>query len=215
VNEAIPAAPGTPARRPGRPPGSRTGRSPARDAILRAARRQFAHGTYAATTVRAVAAEAGVDPALVIHHFGSKRELFAAALRFPLHLREHVAALLRQDPTDLGEQLVRFYLGLWQDPITRAPLAATVRSVFSDAEAADALGRLLSAEMIGPVVKALGKDQPHLRISLVASHLVGLAIGRHILAVTPLARAATEHLVACTAPAVQHYLTGPLPKAPA
>lgn len=198
-------------RRPGRPAGSRTGQSPARAAILDAARRQFALGTYASTTIRGIAAEAGVDAALVMHHFGSKRRLFAAALRFPLQLREQIAVLLRQDPADLGEQLVRLYLGMWQDPVTRAPLAAMLRSVLSDAEAADALGQFLSAEMIGPVVTALGRDQAPLRIALVASHLVGLAIGRHLLAVTPLARAGLDHLVACTAPVVQHYLTGALP----
>ncbi|MFD7734038.1 TetR family transcriptional regulator [Kitasatospora phosalacinea] len=214
MNETAPTASG-PRRRPGRPTGSRTGRSPARDAILDAARNRFARHAYADTTIRAVAADAGVDPALVLHHFGSKRQLFAAALRFPLHLREQLAHLLRQDPADLGEQVVRLYLGMWQDPLTRAPLAAMIRSVLSDAEAADALGQFLSAEMIGPVVTALGHDQPRLRISLTATHLLGLAIGRHLLAVTPLARADAEHLVACTAPVIQHYLTGPLPEAPA
>jgi AcrR family transcriptional regulator len=211
VNDPIPASPARTGR-PGRPPGSRTGQSPARARILETARRLFAEGTYASTTVRAVAAEAGVNPALVIHYFGSKRDLFVATLRLPLHLRERVAALVRTDPADLGEQVVRLYLGLWQDPVTRAPLAAMLRSVFSDSEAAAALGRFLSAEMVGPIVAASGRDQPHLRVSLVAGQLVGLAIGRHVLAIAPLAEADIEHLVACLAPMVQHFLTGDLPR---
>lgn len=201
-------------RGPGRPPGSRTGSTASRDRILAAARRQFAAGSYATTTIRAIAAEAEVNPALVIHFFGSKRNLFAATLRLPLQLRDQVAALVRSDPDDLGERLVRLYLELWQDPAVRTPLMVMVRSVFSDEDAADALGQFLTEHLIGPVVAASGRDQPALRISLVVSHLVGLALGRHLLGVLPLAAADTEHLIACIAPVVQHYLTGDLPAAP-
>ncbi|GAA4991997.1 TetR family transcriptional regulator [Yinghuangia aomiensis] len=203
--------PGAGRRGPGRPPGARTGDRGTRDRILEAARRQFAQGTYATTTIRAVAAAADVNPALVIHYFGSKRDLFAATLRLPLHLREQIAALVRTDPDHAGEHLVRLYLRLWQDPIARAPIAAMIRSVFSDPDAAEAFGAFVSDHMVGPLVAALGRDQPALRVSLVAGHLVGLAVGRHILGVTPLANADTEHLTACVAPVIQHYLTGPLP----
>ncbi|MET7988858.1 TetR family transcriptional regulator [Streptomyces sp. NPDC005281] len=207
MNDPIPAAP----RRRGRPPGSRAGDTATRDRILESARRLFASGTYASTTVRAVAAEADVNPALVLHYFGSKRDLFAATLRLPLHLRDQVSGLIRHDPADLGERLVRLFLHLWRDPVTRRPLAAMVRSVFSDQDAADAFGSFLSDEIVGPLVAASGRDQPDLRITLVVSHLVGLVIGRHILGVAPLARVDLDHLVACVAPVVQHYLTGPLP----
>jgi len=198
-------------RRPGRPHGSRTGQSPARDRILEAARRLFSQGTYASTTLRAIAAEAGVNVALVHHHFGSKHRLFAAALRLPLHVRDQIADLVRSDPADLGPRLVRLYPGLWKDPAFRAPVTAMLRSVFTDPEAAAALGTFLATEMVGPVVAASGRDQPELRISLVMTQLVGLAGGRHILAAPALVGADTEHLVACVGPAVQHYLTGRLP----
>lgn len=212
------AQPPRPARRsprsvrgPGRPPGRRAGDTTTRDRILDAARHQFARGSYASTTVRAIAAEAEVNPALVLHYFHSKRELFAATLRLPLHLREQFAALIRHDPADLGARLVRVFLELWQDPVSRRPLAAMIRSVVSDEDAADALGQFLSVQMVGPLVAASHHDQPELRVSLVVSHLVGLVLGRHILGVVPLARAELDHLVACVAPVVQHYLTGPLP----
>lgn len=210
MNDPVPAAP-RPPRRAGRPPGRRTGDTATRDRILETARRLFASGTYASTTVRAIAAEADVNPALVLHYFHSKRDLFAATLRLPLHLRDRVSELIRHDQADLGEQLVRLFLHIWQDPVTRRPLVTMIRSVFSDQDAADALGGFLTAEMVGPLVAASGRDQPDLRITLVVSHLVGLVMGRHILGVAPLARADPDHLVACVAPVVQHYLTGALP----
>ncbi|OKJ49526.1 hypothetical protein AMK27_36315 [Streptomyces sp. CB02009] len=202
-------------RRPGRPAGSRTGQSPARDRILEAARRLFAEGTYASTTIRAVAAEAGVNVALVNHYFGGKRYLFAAALRLPLHVRERIASLVRDDPSDLGERLTRLYLQLWTDPAFRTPATAMIRSIFTDQDAAAALGRFLTDEMVGPVVVALRRDQPELRISLAVTQLVGLAGGRYILGAAPLVAADTEHLVACVGPTIQHYLTGELPRPPA
>lgn len=207
-------SPSTPKSRrgPGRPSGGRNGQSPARDQILEAARRLFAQGTYASTTTRAIAAEAGVNVALVNHYFGSKRYLFAAALRLPLHVREKVAALVRSDSADVGEQLVRMYLGMWKDPAFRGPVTVMVRSIFTDDEAAAALGEFLAAEMIGPVVAASGRDQSELRISLVISQLVGLAGGRHILGAPALVKADVEHLVACVGPVIQHYLTGHLPR---
>ncbi|MFH9725075.1 hypothetical protein ACH4M4_19210 [Streptomyces sp. NPDC017254] len=125
--------------------------------------------------------------------------------------RAEIADLVRSDPTDLGQRLVRLYLGLWKDPAFRTPATAMLRSVFTDEEAAAALGRFFAAEMVGPVVAASGRDQPELRISLVMTQLLGLASGWHILNALALAHADTEHLVACVGPAVQHYLTGHLP----
>ncbi|MFC1442906.1 TetR family transcriptional regulator [Streptacidiphilus sp. N1-10] len=214
MNESTHPAPPSQPRRVGRPAGSRTGHSPAREQILKAARRQFAQGSYSATTVRAIAAEAGVNPALVIHHFGSKRDLFVATLHVPANLHQQIADLIRTDAADMGHRLARLYLGLWQDPVTRAPIAAMVRSVISDTEATEAFGQFMTAALVGPVVAAMGRDQPQLRISLVASQLIGMAIGRHILGITPLAKAEVDHLVACIAPVLQHYLTDPLPTPP-
>jgi AcrR family transcriptional regulator len=182
-----------------------------RDRILDAAQLLFAQGTYGSTTVRAIAAAADVNPALVIHYFGSKRDLFVASLRLPLHLRDQVARVLRSDPDGVGERLVRLYLGLWRQPSSRAPLAAMMRSVFSDQEAADALGQFLSEQMVGPIVAGLGIDRPQLRIALVAGHLVGLVVGRHVLGIAALVEADTELLVACVAPTIQRYLTEALP----
>ncbi|WP_433887503.1 TetR family transcriptional regulator [Streptomyces sp. CA-111067] len=203
--------PPRPGRGPGRPAGARAGDTATRDRILDVARELFAQGTYGSTTVRAVALAADVNPALVIHYFGSKHELFAAALQLPLQMRDQITQILQGDPRGLAERLVRFYLGLWRLPASRAPIAAMFRSVFSDQEAADALGRFLTTRILGPIMDDLGHDRPDLRMSLAATQLVGLAIGRHILSVAPLAEADTDFLVACVSPVIQHYLTGPLP----
>ncbi|MFH8256009.1 TetR/AcrR family transcriptional regulator [Streptomyces roseolus] len=216
MNQPSLAAPAPDApRRPGRPPGRRSGDSTTRDRILEAARRNFAAGTYATTTIRAIAADADVNPALVLHYFHSKRDLFAATLRLPLHLREDLATLLRLDPDDIGERMVQLYLGFWQNPATRTPLTAMMRSVVTDSDAAEALGSFLSAQLVGPVVAACNRDQPEMRVSLVVSHLIGIALGRHIVGIRPLANADARHLVACAGPVIQHYLTGTLPAPPA
>lgn len=207
-----PAAPASrPARGPGRPVGRRAGDTVTRDRILESAQLLFAQGSYGSTTVRAIAAAADVNPALVIHYYGSKRDLFVASLRLPLQLRDQIAEVLRTDRDGLGERLVRLYLSLWLKPSSRGPLAAMMRSVFSDQEAADALGQFLSEQMVGPVVANLGSDRPQLRVSLVASQLVGLVVGRHILGIAALVEADTELLVACVAPVIQRYLTASLP----
>jgi AcrR family transcriptional regulator len=195
--------------------GRRAGDTTTRDRILDAARRHFAQGSYAGTTIRAIAADAEVNPALVMHYFGSKRDLFAATLRLPLHLRDQVSALIRTDPDDMGEHVVRLFLTAWQDPSVRIPLSAMIRSVFSDEGAADAFGQFIATHLLGPLVAASRRDRPELRVSLAASHLAGLVIGRHVLGVAPLARAEIEQLVACVAPVIQHYLTGMLPVVPA
>ncbi|MFB7337793.1 hypothetical protein ACFC00_40320 [Streptomyces adustus] len=92
--------------------------------------------------------------------------------------------------------------------------AGRPRSVLSDEGAAGALRQFLATHLLGPLVAASRRDQPDLRVSLAASHLAGLAIGRHVLGVAPLAMADIEQLVACAAPVTQHHLTGRLPVAP-
>ncbi|MDT7846743.1 TetR/AcrR family transcriptional regulator [Streptomyces justiciae] len=97
-----------------------------RDRVLQAARTRFAERSFATTTVRAIAAAAGVNPALVLRLFGSKRELFLATLHLPTRLRDDMAELVGSDPDDLGERLVRRYLALWQDPVTGPSVTAMV-----------------------------------------------------------------------------------------
>jgi len=193
---------------------ARTGRRPGdgdtRERILGAARTLFAEHGVGGTSVRAVAGAAGVDPALVHHYFGTKQQLFLAAVDFPIPAVHAIRELSTEHPDDIGERLVRFALGLWDDPAVLPRLLGVLRSAVTDPEAARMLGAMFTR--MGPVqlVQALGSDRPHLRAELVGTQLVGLAIARHVLRVEPLASADHEQLVAAVGPTMQRYLVGDL-----
>jgi AcrR family transcriptional regulator len=207
------ASPPSQRRRAGRPAGSRSGETRTREQILTAARALFAERTYAATTIRAVAAEAGVNPGLVHHFFGSKRGLFAASIQLPIELTEQVPVLLAGDLRNLGERLVRLFLHVWENPTTGPQVRAMIRSAFSDDEAAATLRDVITANILVPLSAALPMDQPEQRLTLVASQVVGLMAGRYILGIQPLVDATTDQLATWVGPTIQRYLTAEL-KAP-
>ena len=192
----------------------RTGRRPGepatRERIAEAARHLFAERGFDRTSVRAVAAEAGVDPALVHHYFGTKQRLFIEAVDFPIDAAGAIRTLSAGGVDDAGERLVRFALRLWDDPVVLPRLLGVLRSAVTDPEAARMLGTLFTRQ--GPVqlVRALGADQPDLRAELVGTQLVGLAVARHVLRVEPLASADHETIVAAIGPTMQRYLVGDL-----
>lgn len=192
----------------------RTGRRPGepatRERIAEAARHLFAERGFDRTSVRAVAAEAGVDPALVHHYFGTKQRLFIEAVDFPIDAAAAIGTLSAGDVDDAGERLVRFALRLWDDPVVLPRLLGVLRSAVTDPEAARMLGTLFTRQ--GPVqlVRALGADQPDLRAELVGTQLVGLAVARHVLRVEPLASADHETIVAAIGPTMKRYLVGDL-----
>ncbi|WP_028649594.1 TetR/AcrR family transcriptional regulator [Nocardiopsis sp. CNT312] len=192
-----------------RPGGRRPGRSQTREAILAAAREQFAAKGYTGTTFRGIAAQAGVDPALVRHFYGTKDQLFAASMHIPTEVFADVeSALLTGGPHGLGERLARTYLGLWDDPATAAPLAALVRTALTTDQGADLLRNFLQGRLLEKVTPALDQDRPRLRAELAVSHLIGTALARYVLRVEPIASLETDELVAVLAPALQRYLTG-------
>jgi AcrR family transcriptional regulator len=190
----------------------RTGRRPGatgdtREAITRAARAEFGARGFDGATIRAIAAAAGVDPALVMYFFGSKQQLFLESIQLTLRPAEALPRLLVRGLDGLGERLARFYLGLWEDPDTREAVAAVVRSAFSHDGAAEVIRGFLGSEVFGRIAGHLPGPDPELRVELAGSHLVGLAIARHILRVEPLASADFDAVIRRVAPTVQHYLT--------
>jgi AcrR family transcriptional regulator len=193
---------------------ARTGRRPGdtgtRERIADAARRLFAERGFDRTSVRAVAAEAGVDPALVHHYFGTKQRLFIEAVEFPIDAVRAIETLAVDDIDQVGERLVRFALRLWDDPVVLPRLLGVLRSAVTDPDAGKLLGQLFTRQ--GPVqlLRALGADEPDLRAELVGTQLVGLAIARHVLRVEPLASAEHETIVAAVGPTMQRYLVGDL-----
>ena len=190
--------------------GRRKGASGTRDAILTAARRLFGEVGYERATLRAIASEAGVDPALVLHFFGSKEELFIAVVELPFDPRTVIPAVLAGEPEKAGVRLARFFLGVLDDPSGRARITSMVRAAASQPRAAEMLRDFLSRETLGPLARALGVEDAALRATLVGSQLVGVVMARHVVGVEPLASAPAETVADAIAPTLQRYLTEPL-----
>jgi AcrR family transcriptional regulator len=191
----------------------RTGRRPGAggtgEKILAAARAHFATVGYKAGTVRGIAADAAVDPALVLHYFGSKEGVFRAAVDFPVDPADFIPRLLAPGLDGLGERLVRFFLETWDSPAGR-PLLALIRSVVASEDAAALLREFVTREVLGRLARALEVDQPQLRATLAASTLIGMAMLRYVVKLEPLASASPEVVAGWLGPAVQRYLTDPV-----
>ena len=190
--------------------GRRPGSPDTRAAILEAARALFATGGMSGTSVRSIAAEAGVDAALVHHYFGTKDDLFVAALELPVDPRERLAGVIALGPDGAGERMLRVFLSVWDDPELRLPLLGLTRGML------DPTGQRLLRDgflpaVLEPVGVALGIERPEVRMPLVASQVLGLILTRYVLEVEPIASMPAEDLVAVYAPTIQRYLTDPLP----
>jgi AcrR family transcriptional regulator len=190
--------------------GRRPGQSETREGIAQAARRQFAEVGYDRTTIRSVAADAGVDPALVIHYFGSKQQLFLAVVELPFPPEDVLPQLLDGPRASVGERLARFVLGVLEDPDARAKWTGMIRAAASEPEAARMLRELLERRVFGPLAAALGSDDAALRANLVGSQVVGLVMARSIVAVEPIASTRVETIASAIAPTLQRYLVEPL-----
>jgi AcrR family transcriptional regulator len=197
---------------------ARTGRRPGvsgtREAILDAARRSFAEHGYQHATIRQVADLAGVDPALVHHYFGTKQELFVAAVRLPVNPVEKLAAVLADDPDQAGRRMVEVFLSIWDHAATQNPLLALVRSAVGDEHAAAMLREFITEELLGQIAQRLGSPDARLRATLAGSQIIGLAMARYIIKVEPLASAPPAQVAAAVGPTLQRYLTGDLAAAP-
>ncbi|NLU77536.1 TetR family transcriptional regulator [Micromonospora sp. HNM0581] len=192
--------------------GRRPGNPGTRDTILDAARSVFAERGFDASTIRTIAAAAGVDPALVHHYFGTKEQLFLAAMRFPVNPGELLPTVLAGDRAALGERLVRMFLTVWDSPAGAAGVAL-LRSAVSSEWTARLLREFLTTQVLRRVLDHLDIEPAEvpLRGSLVASQLVGLALMRYVIRLEPVASTPPETLVATVGPTVHRYLTGELP----
>lgn len=190
----------------GRPSGRRPGNSGSRGQILRVARQQFAAAGFERTTIRGIAREARVDPALVHHFFGTKDALFAATMELPVDPATAIPQLLVDGIEGLGERVLRFYLELWESDTADAMLTV-LRSAVSQERAAELLRGFLGREVIGRIARELNQDAPELRATLVGSQLVGVAMVRYIIRVEPLCSAPVEQVVSAMAPTIQRYLS--------
>ncbi len=186
--------------------GRRPGPTATREEILAAARRLFGERGYDGTTIRAIAAGAGVNPALLHHYFGTKERVFVAALEFPVNPSELLPMLLEGPREECGERIARMLLTLWSASETREPFLALLRSAMTNENAARMLRQFIGTAVLGPVAEALGV--PRLRITAAAGQMIGLALLRYVIRIEPLASAAVEEVVALVAPAIQRHLDG-------
>lgn len=192
-----------------RTPGRRPGDSTTRDELLAAARAEFSSHGFDKATVRGIAARAGVDPAMIKHHFGSKGGLFTASVELPFDPAEIAERVFTGDLDTLGHRLAATFLTLW-DSAGGEAATSLVRTAASSPEAADRLREfLIERVMRGGFSQLTGwTAEARWRASLIASQLVGLLIARYIVRFEPLASARIEDAARAVAPNLQHYLTG-------
>lgn len=188
--------------------GRRPGDSGTRDAILAASRTRFAEAGYRGASIRSIAAEAGVDPALVHHYFGSKRDLFAAALDVPVRPEAAIADMIAGDPSEIGERVVSTFLEIWDEPAARDRLRMLIRGAVTDEQTARMAREFLVGAVFARIAASTGADRPQLRAALAASQIMGLALTRYVIDVDPLTSASNDLIVAAYAPTIQRYLTG-------
>ncbi|HSV65389.1 MAG TPA: TetR family transcriptional regulator [Mycobacteriales bacterium] len=195
--------------------GRRPGTGNTREDIIRAARDVFGRHGYDGATLRAIAARAGVDPAMVRHFFGDKDGLFRAALNVPFDPGTALPALLAGGTDGLGERLVRFFLSVWEsDPAAEgggpSPFVTFLRGAASHETSAALLRDLITRRVFGPLLAELDADDGMLRATLVGSQLVGLGMARYVVRIEPLASLPADRLVRIYGRTVQRYLTGDL-----
>ncbi|HEY6857644.1 MAG TPA: TetR family transcriptional regulator [Mycobacterium sp.] len=171
--------------------------------ILSAARRRFGAEGYERTTLRAVAADVGVDAALVIRYFGSKQNLFAAAADFTIDLPD----LSDVNPDEVAGILLPRFFAVWEEDET---FLALLRAAMTSPVAADALRRVF-AEQVAPKLITATPDHPIQRIGLMGAFVIGLATTRYVLLSSPVASLSREELSRWAAPVIRQLLVGPAP----
>jgi len=169
--------------------------------ILAAAREQFAKSGFERATIRAIAADADIDPSMVMRYFGNKDQLFAAAADFDLDLPD----LSATDRDELGAALVEHFMNRWErDEV----LIVLLRASATNAEAAQRMRAMFAAQLL-PVIAKINPDQPERRAALIATQTLGLALCRYVLQLPPIVAMARDEAVAWLGPTVQRYLDGP------
>jgi AcrR family transcriptional regulator len=189
--------------------GRRPGNQDTRGEILTAARHAFAAKGFAGASIRGIAADAGVDAALVHHYFDTKEQLFLATVELPVPIGDVVEGLTAQGIDGLGERIIRTVLSIWDSDL-QPSLVAAVRTNLAEPAMSRTLSEFVSLEVIGKIINSLDlpTEEARLRTGLVASQLAGVIIGRYVLRVPALAEQSAEILAAAIGPTLQRYLSG-------
>ncbi|MFE4195444.1 TetR/AcrR family transcriptional regulator [Paenarthrobacter sp. NPDC056912] len=191
--------------------GRRSARDHSREAILVSARRLFAEQGFEGTSLRQVAREASVDPAMVHHFFQGKDDLFAASVELPADPAEVLAGVETMDPSVRAEAIVRAVLRLWESPAQHG-LVAFARGTIGSKAKSGMMREVVSRAILSRVMAGVpgSGDEVLLRGNLVASQTVGLILARYVIRLEPLASASQDEVVHWVAPTIQRYITGDL-----
>jgi AcrR family transcriptional regulator len=189
--------------------GRRPGNQDTRGQIITAARQAFAAKGFAGASMRGIAAEAGVDAALIHHYFESKEQLFLATVALPLEMPQKLEEVAAGGLDGIGERLVRTVLGVWDSDL-QPSLIAGIRTTLTDPALTRSVGEFLALEIIGRVLRRddLPPEEANRRAGLAASQVLGLVIGRYVLQLPLLVSRRSEDLVVEIGPTVQRYLDG-------
>ena len=192
--------------------GRRPGNQDTKEAILASARTAFAERGMDGASIRLIAAGAGVDPALIHHYFGTKDQLFLAAMRAPIDPGDIIPQVLAGGVDGVGERLIRTMLGVWDSPVGVAAVAL-LRSAVSNEQVASMLRQFVANRILKRIIKELDLDPAEgpLRAGLVATQVAGLIMMRYVIPVEPVASTDIDTLAAVVGPTIERYLTAPWP----
>ena len=188
--------------------GRRPGGSDTKAAIEAAARRLFSELGYPRTTMRAIAADAGVDPRLITHFFGSKQQLFVAVVELPFDPETTFNALMSGGSEGAGRRFAEFVLGMHDNPQARSIFTGIIRAAASEEAAAAQIRELITTRMLAPLIRNVGGEDPELRAEMLGSQVVGLTFARFIVGVPALQDPDRDRLVAYLSRVFDVYLRG-------
>ena len=176
-----------------------------------AARRLFAEQGYDRTSMRAIATEAGVDAALIVHFFGSKARLLTEAIEWPFDPEDQMSRIQARGRRHVGEELARLFVETWDRDGDRNAIMTLIRAATTEPAAAELLRDFVQHELFKPLMRTLDTPRPDLRANLAASQLVGMGMARYVLRLEPLVAMTEDEVVGWIAPTLQRYLTGRAP----
>lgn len=189
--------------------GRRRGGGDTRAEILAAARTEFGSGGFDATSIRTIAGAAGCDPALIHHYFGTKAELFRAALEIPIDPTTVAARVAGAPMGRRGRVIIDAVLDVWESPAGDALLAGLRTMLGTTAETA-LVKEFIFSQLIEPATAGLAGADRKWRRNLLASQMLGVLMARYVLKVEPMASLPPGDVAGAVAPTLQRYLTGAL-----
>lgn len=189
--------------------GRRRGSPDTRQVVLEVARGRFLASGYQAVTMRSIAAEAGVDVALISYFFGSKRGLFGATMALEANPALVLADALPGDLNALPERILRALITTWDEPRRSAPMRVMISGAVADAGVARLLREVIEAEMIARIAERIGGPDATARAALATVQAIGLIFERYLLRAEPLATMSSDELIARMAPAMRAALRPP------